>query len=233
MIWMFSGSTITKLASLSLGAVLLRGPLNTPDTWIMGQSQFQPPAATIWSGAASLQKLPAALHDDARGVVLDLEHWRFTPVAEQSHPVQTYEQAATEAKRYGKWLMATPSLNLFHKRPLADAYLRSRIAYRIAPYVRAYDIQAQGLERNPARYAHFVSQVAQQLRAANPRIVMVAGISVNPGGAPVTLPELQRDIVLTRGMVQGYWLAIPSRARGAPPRVALAARLLQTALAKD
>lgn len=232
MIWFFASSALAKLAVLPLGARLLHGPLDNPNTWVMGRSRSEPIPihATPWTGTTNLRQIPRLLRGPDRGVVLDLERWRFTPPEQQRHPVQSYAQAARFAHEAGKWIMATPALDLFRQSPLAERYLQSRIAERIAPYVDAYDIQAQGLERYPVRYAQFVRKVAGQLRRANPHVVILAGLSTNPSGTPVTLKALEADYRATRSVVDGYWLNIPAPGtycpRCQPARPELAARFL-------
>src|SRR5439155_21540183 len=61
------------------------------------------------------------------------------------------------------------------------AYLRCEIAAEAARYADAYETQAQYLQRDPGRYAEFVSKTAAQAREANPDVVMLSGLSTHPG----------------------------------------------------
>ena len=78
------------------------------------------------------------------------------------------------------------------------------------------EIQGQSLERSTSTYAEFVREAAAQARAANPRVAILAGLSTNPPGAPVTSQQLTAAIHATRGIVDGYWLNIPGRGPRCP-----------------
>ncbi|MBU2755256.1 hypothetical protein HFU84_08660 [Acidithiobacillus sp. CV18-2] len=237
MIWLLAGSAIKKLAAIPLGLALLHGPLNTPDTWVMGRSAYTPAHAVRLGNSTSANTLQGALGEPVQGVVVDLERWPFTPTQDQCHPVRVMRLGAQRAQRSGKWLLAAPAVDLVKSiRPnyrgrLYQEFMRLGLARRMAPWISAYDIQAQGSERNPRLYASFVRQVVQQLRAANPNITILAGLSTNPTGKSVTLRILEADIALTRSVVNGYWLNVPSPGLACPrcgaSRPDLAVRLLR------
>ena len=212
MYWVFAGSTISKIAAIPLGLALLHGPLDQRDTWVIGHSPAAPQYAQRLSNADSLAGLKRNVQF-GHGIVLDLEHWRFTPREEQAHPAKTYKIAARWAMAHGAWLVETPALDLFAPPRIAH-YLHSSITRWVS--AEAFDIQAQGLERNPRRYARFVHQVTQQLRAYNPSVIVLAGLSNNPGGAAVTPKELLADYRATHQIVNGYWLDVPSPGRYCP-----------------
>jgi hypothetical protein len=224
MIWTFAGSGVTKLAAVPLGLALLHGPLNRHNTWVIGQSPYAPKTALELTDAKSLAELRRTL-EPGHGALLDLERWRFTPRTEQRHPAAAFRAAVNWARQHGSWLLEAPALDLFAP-PRLSHYLRSPILRRVS--ARAFDIQAQGLERNPRLYAAFVRRVVRRLRQDRPNMVILAGLSTNPGGARVTLRELRADYRATRAWVDGYWLNIPSPGRYCPrcnpsnPRLAVA-----------
>lgn len=219
MIWMFAGSALTRLAVAVGGLTLLQGPLDTAQTWVAGQSRYMPPKAIRLASTANvnlLHRLPSG------GVVVDLERWPMTPTEQQRHPVAAYRKAAILATQKRQWLVGTPATDLVrsvdpaYRGKLYSEFLRLDLAGRIAPYVSVYEVQAQGLERNPARYAWFVRQVADQVHASNPRVMLLAGLSTNPGGVAVPVAVLEHDIAATKGTVAGYWLNIPQAGRSCP-----------------
>jgi hypothetical protein len=204
MIFAFAGSAITKLAAIPLGLALLHGPLNHSDTWVIGRSAYAPHTAQRLADAASLERMERVA-EQGHGIVLDLEHWRFTPEAEQQDPALTFQMAYNWTVRHGAWVLDAPALDLFG-RPRVTRY------FQLLQQVRApaFDIQAQRFERNPRQYAEFVRESVTILRRNNPGMVILAGLSTNPGGAPVTLADLLADYRATRALVSGYWLNIPS-----------------------
>jgi hypothetical protein len=237
MIWMFAGSGLTKLALAAGGAALLSGPLNTPDTWVMGRSSHLPPLATHLASTSSLQGMTGAMKIGDSGVVLDVERWPLTPIDEQRYPVRTYRLASGLAARQGKFLIATPAFDLVkavsphYRGRIYPEFIRMDLAGRIAPYARVYEIQAQGIEQNPAQYRSLVSEIANQVRAANPGATILAGLSTNPSGKMVHVASLVRDVRDTQGIVQGYWLNIPQAGLACPAcgtaKPTVAVRLLQ------
>jgi hypothetical protein len=97
-----------------------------------------------------------------------------------------------------------------------EAYLRLGIAATAARYADVFDIQAQGFERNPERYADFVRRAAAQARQANPRVVVLAGISTQPSGQDVSADDILNAIAATRDVVDGYWFNIPQPSEYCP-----------------
>lgn len=74
--------------------------------------------------------------------------------------------------------------------------------------------------RSPPRpgrtYADFVRAAAGQVRASGSRARILAGLSSNPPGAPVTSRQLAAAVDATRGVADGYWLNIPGRGARCP-----------------
>jgi hypothetical protein len=162
------------------------------------------------------------LGPQVRGIMYDYERWRFTPEEEQRSPAGYVKQAADLAHAQGLLLLTAPAVNLVTvmapedggKR--YDAYLRLGIAADAARYADVFDIQAQGSERNIELYANFVRQAAIQARQANPKVVVLAGISTQPGGQQVTANDILRAVAATRDFVDGYWFNIPQPSEYCP-----------------
>lgn len=177
----------------------------------------------VFSAVADLVKAVTGGHLPAgTGAVLyDPEAWSFTPVSEQRNPGQAAQQAAAAAHAHGLKLIVTPALNLVTLRghssaPRWQQFLSQRIAAAVAVHADFVELQAQSLERSAATYASFVRQAAAQVKAASPQAAVLAGLSTNPPGAPVSSSHLTAAISATRGMVSGYWLNIPGRGPKCP-----------------
>jgi len=219
------------------GSALLQGLLNSGNTWVFGTSPFIPQNATRIAKAASLATMRRVLGQTGTWVLLDIEHWPMTPHGEQRHPVTTYAQAAAMARTYGKSVVATPAFDLVrsvrpdHRGRIYPEFVRLGLATRIAPYASTYEIQAQGAENNPALYRRLVKEVAHQVHAANPKAVILAGLSTGPSGQKTTAATLYQDVQWTRGVVSGYWLNIPGHGAACPrcttPQPEVAIKLLQ------
>ncbi len=170
-------------------------------------------------------------------VLLDLEHWRYTPRWAQDHPLRAARCMARAARRRGLGLIPAPALDLMLTRrwrslrgPLIARDIRSRLAPRLARYAAAYELQSQGLEFHPRRYARAVATIVRAVHAVRSGLPVYAGLSTNPRGPRVTLALLKEDIRLTRADVVGYWLNVPAPGGPCPrcrrPRPALALRLI-------
>ena len=163
-----------------------------------------------------------SLGPQVRGVMYDYEKWRFTPEDEQRDPTAFVKRAADLAHAQGLLLLTAPAVNLVTVMApddgarRYDAYLSLGIAADAARYADVFDIQAQGSERNTELYANFVRLAAEQARQANPKIVVLAGISTQPGGQQVTADDVLRAIAATRDAVDGYWFNIPQPSEYCP-----------------
>jgi hypothetical protein len=175
------------------------------------------------------------LPGDIKAVMYDAEVWSATPADEQADPARFYRLAADLAHAHGLRFLAAPALNLVQVHMTGPAssrpaqYLTARLPALIAPTADVFEIQAQSLERDPGRFASFVATAAAQVRAANPRAAVLAGVSSNPPGAVVTASELTAAMRAAGAHVDGFWVNIPGRGLQCPtcnpenPGVAIAA----------
>ena len=152
----------------------------------------------------------------------DPEVWAFTPVAEQRAPGQAAATAARLAHAHGLKLIVAPALNLTtvqsaaSQGPRWQRFLELRLAADMAKDADMIELQAQSLERSAATYAEFVRRAADQARAANPKVTVLAGLSTNPPGPLVSSRQLAAAVQGTRHAVAGYWLNIPGRGPRCP-----------------
>jgi hypothetical protein len=185
--------------------------------------------------AVTGQQLP----NGTRALLYDPEAWPFTPSAEQRDPAGATARAAGLAHRHGLRLIVAPALSLTNvlapgKAPRWRRFVDLGLAAALARAADVIELQAQSLERDTASYEAFVRAAAEQARAANPRVFVLAGLSTNPPGAPVHGRHLTAAVQATRGLVDGYWLNIPRPGKHCPtcnpPQPRLGAELLYAAL---
>jgi hypothetical protein len=181
------------------------------------------PVVTFSSVGELSQAVPGGqLPAGTSALLYDPEAWSFTPRAEQLDPASAARRARDIAHAHGLSLIVAPALNLTTLRPDPAGgprwkqFLGLGLAGSIAKVTDVLEIQAQSLERSTGTYTEFVREVAAQARAANPRVAILAGLSTNPPGAPVTSQQLTAVIHATRGIVDGYWLNIPGRGPRCP-----------------
>ena len=183
---------------------------------------------------------------NAYGVLYDPENWSFTPAPEQRDPVAATRQAAQAAHARGLKLLVSPALNLTSvlapdsgsssagRGSRWQQFLGLRLVARLAQVADVVELQAQSLERSPATYTSFVRGAAAQARAARSGVTVLAGLSSNPSGPPVTSQQLTRVIQATRSTVDGYWLNIPGQGARCPncsaPAPGVAQQAVQAAI---
>ncbi|HEX4254818.1 MAG TPA: hypothetical protein VH089_07005 [Streptosporangiaceae bacterium] len=201
-------------------------------------------AVVTFSSAATLMETVRSgqVPSDAYGVLYDPENWSFTPAAEQHDPVAAASQAARAAHARGLKLLVAPAMNLTTvlssgsagRGPRWQQFLNLRLIAHLARVADVVELQAQSLERDTATYTSFVRQAAAQARAARAGVMVLAGLSSNPPGAPVTSQHLTDVIQATRSLVNGYWLNIPGQGARcpncSPPAPGVAQQALQAAI---
>lgn len=222
--WIVAASALVRLRSVPGAASLVQTAFDGPQTYVIVGKR--PPAfLAAWRsrravsvasyGALQADLGGAGLGRRVRVVVYDQEAWPFTPAAEQRDPAAYLRRAAALVHARGLQLIATPATDLVrvrdpHAGAVYPAFLRLGIAGGAARYADVYEIQAQGAEADVAAYRAFVEQAAAQARRANPRIIVLAGLSTNPSGRRVAASVLYQDVLATRTAVAGFWLNVPS-----------------------
>ncbi|WP_053959875.1 hypothetical protein [Sulfobacillus thermosulfidooxidans] len=153
----------------------------------------------------SLTSLQTAMaHHQLRvdqAVLLDLEHWIFTPSVEQAHIPATYAQAARLLAHTGLILIGSPS---------------TREIVASAPYLAIADLQIQQTEFHPDTYRAKALQLVRQIHAVAPHTLITAGLSTNPRTGTATPAILARAYQAVRPFVSGFWMNEPSPGPGCP-----------------
>ena len=240
--WLLTRSALSQLTADPAVRAKLRGALvyeilqpgQRPLAGITAKPVITFASAAALRAAVTGGRVPAGTY----GVLYDPEAWSFTPAAEQRDPVQAATRAAAVAHAHGLRLIVTPALNLTTvlapdtRPPRWQAFLGLNLAARLAAVADIVEIQAQSLERDTAAYTAFVQAATSQASTANPRIMVLAGLSTNPPGAPVDRHQLTAAVHATRSMVDGYWLNVPGQGPRCPtchaPRPDIAIQTLQS-----
>jgi hypothetical protein len=242
--WIVSGATLTRLLAADTAGRTTARNFDTPHAYVLtGAGDWAVPhgwSSTPTASFSSWTALQSAfarhtLDPRIRAVLYDNEHWSLTPAAEQADPAHYDQLAAQLVHQHHLLFIAAPATDLVKQlRPDAttgafDTYLSLGLAGDIASSADVLDLQAQGAEDNPTLFASFVSAAAAQARRAHPGVVVLAGISTNPSGTPVTAAVIDRSARAVQADVDGYWLNDPAASPACPsctgpfPRVALAA----------
>jgi hypothetical protein len=219
--WLFSPPGVAALAADAGASQLLDGTqpfviTTLANGFAVPRGWNAVPLVSFKSFAAIANALKrGALASNVKGIIYDNENWPFTPEEEQRNPAYYEKLSADLVHAHGLLFLTAPAVDLVAVLAPADrkrryeAYLRLGIAADAARYADAIDIQAQSAEANTELYTNFVRQAAAQARQANPKVVVLAGISTNPNGQHVTADDILRAIAATRDVVDGYWCNIP------------------------
>jgi len=226
--WLFARKAVAALASCSDASKLLN---SAQPFVIVGPTLEDPPPdwkAIPLRSFKSFNALRNALETNAlgpriRGVMYDYEKWRFTPADEQQNPAGRLKEAADLVHAQRLLFFAAPAVDLVavlepegDPKRQDESFLRLGLAADAARYADVFDVQSQRFERDAARYAKFVREAAAQARNANPKVLVLAGLSTQPGGQFVTADDILRAIEATRDLVDGYWFNIPEPSEYSP-----------------
>jgi hypothetical protein len=221
--WIIGSPTLSNLLAYDTAGVVRRA-LDHPTTYLIVSRGVSVPSG--WSvtptqsftDANELVKAvdTGALQLGVGAVVLDIESWQFTPAAQRQDPGAAYTRAATVAHAHGLKLLATPAMNLVSdmgRQPnetVSDAYLRLRVAALAGAHADVFEMQSQGLEFDPQRFAALLKSVEAQVRAVNPSVVFFGGVSTNPSGRKATPEQMLAAVQAAGPTVNGYWLNDPA-----------------------
>ena len=223
--WMMTRYALTQVSADPTVRAGLRGaevyqliqPGQAPIAWPGSIPVVTFTAAGQLEQAVHGHQLPAG----TRAVLYDPEAWHFTPADEQRDPVPAAQRAMAAARAHGLTLIVAPALNLttvhrYGTGPRWQQFLHSGLIAGLARTTDVIELQAQSLERDVPVYESFVRQAVAQARAANPQVKILAGLSTNPPGPPVSSQQLTAAINATQGLVSGYWLNIPGKGPRCP-----------------
>jgi hypothetical protein len=224
--WIIDGQALAELGEDGMSSTQLSELFDNSHTYIVGGSGKSTETANIgnWTSRRSttVTDLRAADFTDATAAVLyDDEDWSLTPKAQQEDPAKYEAEGYRLSREHGVVFIAAPAMDLVRvldpdgSGSAVQRFLSLDLIGQAARDADVVDIQAQGLEGG-AQYATFVTAAAQQARSANPDVRVLAGLSTNPSGRAISSTVLAEDADAVRGVVDGYWLNIPSSGTACP-----------------
>lgn len=220
--WVIDGHAVDLLRGAGASAKLLNEAFGGTRAYVSGPAgNLGIPTVTYDSYTAIKQAFAdGALPGTYRAVLLDMEHWKFTPRAEQLNPAK-YEQLAASLVHKHKvgghamLLIDAPASDIVQARCACKGasvwqhYLDWDIAGGAARYADVIDIQAQGEELVLPSYKQFVTTAARQARQAHSAVVVLAGLSTDNGPREVFFSQLYQAYLGASPHVAGFWLNIP------------------------
>lgn len=218
MILILSGSAIAKLMLVASGSILfLNSFIPQEKLWVVSNKDNVINTGKNLSYITNTNNIHNTEILKNKGVVVDLENWRFTPKNQKKNPIQAVKSAShyIEKNNLTNWLMAAPSMNLIreiyptYKGKVYLKFIQENIAGKIAPYVKAYDIQAQGAENNPLYYKQIIKKITRQLHDSNKNIKIFAELNITKNSNNENKEKILEDIRNTQKYVSGYWIAVP------------------------
>ncbi len=228
--WLLEKFSIQPLLGAGLSRTLFQAYFNNARTFVIvkladpGKDPLLPDASYVMS-FAGYQQLANAISSGSipsyvKFVLYDNEMWPATPPGQQQQPFDYEAQADALAHQHGLGLIFTPAANLsmvlspvYSNATKFPGYTSLGIASQAAPHTDVLEIQAQQDEGNSG-FTAFVSSAASQAQAANPRALIMAGLTTAAPHQVVTPQLLLSDYDATRPLVSGYWLNIPGGAGG-------------------
>ena len=215
--WVVERQAVNALRGAGMSEAELSALFGTGNTYAVGGFAGAHRTATVTNLSPENANIPAG----TTALLYDDEHWPLTPAAQQLDPAKYEAQALQWAHGQGMVLIATPAPDLADvldpggSGTADERFLALDVIAAVARNADVVDIQAQGLEGSTL-FAQFVTTAARQARAANPHVKVLAGISTNPSGRTISARTFAADADAVRGVVDGYWLNIPSASRACP-----------------
>ncbi len=140
-------------------------------------------------------------------VLLDMEPWAWTPKNEY-HDLPLYEKLSSElVHSHGMKIIVAPFI-------VGPKGLVDDVAGAAARYADAVGIQAQPMDNDTGTYKAFVDTAAAQARAANPDVLVGAGIATDSRGVPITGSQMFAAYKSVLPVVNWYWLNAAKWAHG-------------------
>jgi hypothetical protein len=213
-IWLLAESHFDQVVSVpAVRALFARGVVYEPITPRQHPSTL---VAVIPTADFHSEELMAAAITDGdlapgvRAVIYDNERFANTPLVEQDNPEHYTALAAAVAREAGLQsicdFIQPDRLPPGQRTPANEVPSCSIIGLNTV----------QQSERSPARYRAVVAREVAIIREVNPTVPIIAGLSSNPRGAPVSAAELTADMEATADLVDGYWLNVPAPGVGCP-----------------
>lgn len=213
-IWLLAEAHFDQVVSVAtVRALFVRGVVYEPITPRQHPSTLVPVIPTADFHAESQLAQAIADHELApgvRAVIYDNERFANTPTVEQQNIALYTERAAAVARAAG--LQSICDFIEPDRLPPGE-----RTAQNEVPPCSIVGLNTvQQSERSAARYRAVVARDVAVIRSVDPSVPIIAGLSSNPRGTPVTATELTADMEATAGLVNGYWLNVPAPGVGCP-----------------
>ncbi|MGZ4149377.1 MAG: hypothetical protein ACXVQJ_05010 [Actinomycetota bacterium] len=224
-VWMATSTTIGRIQRYDPGVAKLFFDRSASYGLNGGWNSATP--AFAWASEAAFERdlRRDRIAPEITTVMYDPENWDATPLTEQQHPIEAMQAFASAARSAGYRVVLTPHPNLVEvpgaecpaqpNETIQAAFLRCGIVAAAAQQADVVEIQTQFLEAHTATYAASVRWLTFQARAANPDVVVLAGLSTRFTLDARTLLTAWEAV---RNVVDGHYLAIPE---GIHPSVAV------------
>jgi hypothetical protein len=174
----------------------------------------------MWPSYRRFSGTPASWFRSYRTVVYDPENWEATPLREREHPEIYFRQFSDLGHSYGIKVLITPHPGLTTVEGAdcsaqsgeseIDAFLRCDLTGQAARNADIVEVQAQQQEGDTSAYRSFVERATEQARAANPQVLVIAGLTT---GTAFTVEQMYEAWNSVRGLVDGYYLSISGNDR--------------------
>ena len=183
----------------------------------------------VYDSAQVTSEVKGGLPNGARWSLLDQESWHLSDSYAHRHPAADAKKAASALKAARDSMISAPAVDLESDlrcdKALYLCFESQDIIGSEAAVSQAIDIQSQSLELDPAEFLGFLETEVAQARAANPGVIIFAGISTSLASGHPTAAELERDVSAAESTgIAGLWVNIPGNSAAA--NVSLAVKVL-------
>lgn len=214
--WMATPNTVEAIGSGDEQVARLF--FGGPTSYVLGGGWASASPTMAWASGRSFEVALAqgTIPAGVRVVMYDPEAWVETPTWEQRHPGRAMQIFSDVAHEAGYRVVLTPHPGLVDvsgascsraaDESIAAAFIRCRIIGEAARLGDVVEVQAQFLEADPAVYRDLVQRATEQARAANPDVVVLAGLSTRFASDPQVLLDAWQAV---SDVVDGHYMAVP------------------------
>jgi len=210
--WIISASAINELAINPVALSKLQNstiyvPLRSSSVLVAQTKSLNIIPTETFTNESTLAQAIAShkIIKGTKAILYDNEPWPLTPKAQQLNPKLYYQIASNITTQAGYTFIASPV-----------SIIDPRIDAQIAPEINVLDIQSQYDQTIPTVYADHVLPIAISAHKANPKLIVLSGLSTNPPAGIPTARQLVNDADAVKNQVQGFWLNIPSKGKACP-----------------
>jgi hypothetical protein len=233
--WIVALSGIHLMEQKKGGADVVKKLLADPRTIVVSADTLPDPMNDEQRGVSALSSdnceaaLDETINKQLRTLLVDLEHWSGTPKGDQENPESATRKCHEGAQQHEPpvSVIAVPAMDLMQEiEPEFDGTqyqwaIHFDLEGKVATVSDGVEVQLENLEDKPEQFEQTLQTFVHQIREAREKADLSPDFPIYVGLATAVVNKrfstedlvnlLKEDVSRTRGLVTGYWMAIPPK----------------------